>query len=523
MINEDQNIKLIRELKREIENLKQQLAAQSPLELPPFIRAPVLIDQIRDLSEELETPPHLSFHRSDSFDLSPLVISDDDLQTQLRIAEKLIAELDCKESDWNEGGGASSTSDSDYYLQNLQSTRFVSPTSNDGSDSTPSKSSASGDVFQLTVRGNLPPTSTPRSNPQPNVVAESIGLPMDKIQPPTIADPHSLLSPPRLQILARQWKNYRYQSLMDKFLEYTPDLKEANVIAREMKKLVEFQFHLKSPPHSTLNTFSFWDSSTGQLQDEENGEDMVVEEKNCVVLLVKVKDYKYNLEYFWTLKKLRRRVEVMRVLFGVVGGGFFSSPLHGDAKFGFFASSSPATHPSFCDPFHPCHPSQRPRRFLFSHLGATDHWMPRSAGDSHVDTLPSSVTVPVSVVELPVLRGHTLAGILSVGIQWHSTTFLHLSILHLATLPVESKTRLLQVHVQFSHASRIYCTYPSHSTTSPLVFSFNHVLEVEGVDERDFHGFQFQVFGCTFTDEAPPPIHAPLSGNGRVIFLHLFS
>ncbi|KAJ8022149.1 Kinesin-like protein KIF1A [Holothuria leucospilota] len=105
----------------------------------------------------------------------------------------------------------------------------------------------------------------------------------------------------------RKWKNYRFTSIRDDLWGNAKFLKEANAISVELKKKVEFQFVLLSD--------TLYSPLTPDLMPNDDG--MVTWQRPFprTVVAVEVQDKKNGATHYWTLEKLRKRLEVMREMY----------------------------------------------------------------------------------------------------------------------------------------------------------------------------------------------------------------
>jgi kinesin family protein 1 len=98
----------------------------------------------------------------------------------------------------------------------------------------------------------------------------------------------------------KKWKCHQFTSLRDDLWGNAIYLKEANAISVELKKNVQFQFTLKS---STLYT-----PLANDLKDKSQN-------PSRSVVVVEVNDQKNGAIHFWSLAKLKQRLEMMRELY----------------------------------------------------------------------------------------------------------------------------------------------------------------------------------------------------------------
>ncbi|KAK3749140.1 hypothetical protein QZH41_009819 [Actinostola sp. cb2023] len=99
----------------------------------------------------------------------------------------------------------------------------------------------------------------------------------------------------------QKWKTYIYCSLKDDILSHAVLLKEANAISVELKKKVEFQYSLLT---DTLFT-----------PLHPNTHDDSKQAKSSTVVAVEVQDKKNGATHYWSLSKLRSRLEDMRFMY----------------------------------------------------------------------------------------------------------------------------------------------------------------------------------------------------------------
>ncbi|XP_021916348.1 kinesin-like protein unc-104 isoform X6 [Zootermopsis nevadensis] len=105
----------------------------------------------------------------------------------------------------------------------------------------------------------------------------------------------------------RKWKYHQFTSLRDDLWGNAIFLKEANAISVELKKKVQFQF--------TLLTDTLYSPLPADLLpalDEEDDEDRPFPR---TIVAVEVQDTKNGATHYWTLEKLRHRLELMRHIY----------------------------------------------------------------------------------------------------------------------------------------------------------------------------------------------------------------
>ncbi|MPC28952.1 Kinesin-like protein unc-104 [Portunus trituberculatus] len=109
----------------------------------------------------------------------------------------------------------------------------------------------------------------------------------------------------------RKWKYHQFTSLRDDLWGNAIFLKEANAISVELKKKVQFQFTLL-----TDTLYSPLPPDFLPLMDEEDEEED--EEDRPIprtIVAVEVQDTKNGATHYWTLEKLRQRLELMREMY----------------------------------------------------------------------------------------------------------------------------------------------------------------------------------------------------------------
>lgn len=99
----------------------------------------------------------------------------------------------------------------------------------------------------------------------------------------------------------KKWKNHQFTSIRDGLWGNAIYLKEANAISVELKKNVQFQFNLLS---DTLYT-----PLANDLKDKSD------QSSGRTVVAVEVNDQKNGAIHYWSLAKLKQRLEMMRELY----------------------------------------------------------------------------------------------------------------------------------------------------------------------------------------------------------------
>ncbi|XP_038222793.1 kinesin-like protein unc-104 isoform X5 [Zerene cesonia] len=109
----------------------------------------------------------------------------------------------------------------------------------------------------------------------------------------------------------RKWKYHQFTSLRDDLWGNAIFLKEANAISVELRKKVQFQFTLLTDtPYSPL---------PGELAPRDDADDEYRPSAPTVVA-VEVTDTKNGATHYWTLEKLRHRLELMRQIYNMSEG-----------------------------------------------------------------------------------------------------------------------------------------------------------------------------------------------------------
>ncbi|XP_062964604.1 kinesin-like protein KIF1A isoform X16 [Cynocephalus volans] len=102
----------------------------------------------------------------------------------------------------------------------------------------------------------------------------------------------------------RKWKWYQFTSLRDLLWGNAIFLKEANAISVELKKKVQFQF--------VLLTDTLYSPLPPDLLPPEAAKDRETRPFPRTIVAVEVQDQKNGATHYWTLEKLRQRLDLMR-------------------------------------------------------------------------------------------------------------------------------------------------------------------------------------------------------------------
>ncbi|XP_066565238.1 kinesin-like protein KIF1A isoform X4 [Amia ocellicauda] len=105
----------------------------------------------------------------------------------------------------------------------------------------------------------------------------------------------------------RKWKCYQFTSLRDLLWGNAIFLKEANAISVELKKKVQFQF--------VLLTDTLYSPLPPDLLPPEAAKDREKRPFPRTIVAVEVQDQKNGATHYWTLEKLRQRLDLMREMY----------------------------------------------------------------------------------------------------------------------------------------------------------------------------------------------------------------
>ncbi|XP_035379972.1 kinesin-like protein KIF1A isoform X16 [Electrophorus electricus] len=105
----------------------------------------------------------------------------------------------------------------------------------------------------------------------------------------------------------RKWRSYQFTSLRDLLWGNAIFLKEANAISVELKKKVQFQF--------VLLTDTLYSPLPPELLPAEAAEERERSPFPRTIVAVEVQDEKNGATHYWTLEKLRQRLDLMREMY----------------------------------------------------------------------------------------------------------------------------------------------------------------------------------------------------------------
>ncbi|XP_078413907.1 kinesin-like protein KIF1B isoform X5 [Cetorhinus maximus] len=109
----------------------------------------------------------------------------------------------------------------------------------------------------------------------------------------------------------RKWKYHQFTSLRDLLWGNAVYLKEANAISVELKKKVQFQF--------VLLTDTLYSPLPPELLPAEAESDREAQQFPRTVVAVEVQDLKNGATHYWSLEKLKQRLELMREMYDRAG------------------------------------------------------------------------------------------------------------------------------------------------------------------------------------------------------------
>ncbi|XP_017892618.1 kinesin-like protein unc-104 isoform X4 [Ceratina calcarata] len=132
----------------------------------------------------------------------------------------------------------------------------------------------------------------------------------------------------------RKWKYHQFTSLRDDLWGNAIFLKEANAISVELKKKVQFQF--------TLLTDTLYSPLPSDLLPAADDEEEEERPFPRTIVAVEVQDTKNGATHYWTLDKLRQRLELMRHVYNED-----SSPSTPEAKEDIFQCLTAYSNPKF--------------------------------------------------------------------------------------------------------------------------------------------------------------------------------
>lgn len=109
----------------------------------------------------------------------------------------------------------------------------------------------------------------------------------------------------------RKWKSHQFTSLRDLLWGNAVHLKEANAVSVELKKKVQFQF--------VLLTDTLYSPLPPELLPTEMEKTHIDRPFPRTVVAVEVQDLKNGATHYWSLEKLKQRLDLMREMYDRVG------------------------------------------------------------------------------------------------------------------------------------------------------------------------------------------------------------
>ncbi|CAO3676662.1 unnamed protein product [Rhizopus microsporus] len=279
-----------------------------------------------------------------------------------------------------------------------------------------------------------------------------------------IPEPYSQRELELSKKVIQQWKRLRYVAMAEVVLTHAVLLKEANIISRELEKDVLYQFAIIEEGFTHLQ--SHWEE-TSSLQQFETDQDeaLIKTPKPCVG--IRVIDRKNQVIYFWSLEKLKERLEKMRKL-----RNFIDRPQY-------------RKHFNWEDPFYesPC-----PKySFIGSASVSVRNLVEQQAYESCVEVLcrmTGQVKGKLRLLVSPIARSGTedQKQVLEVGQQ----LLFEIRLLELIGL---SESEFTQVHVQFrlssfggisvqASAEKLFATQPASGFNNTIVLDYSQTMSI---------------------------------------------
>ncbi|CAH7689696.1 hypothetical protein PPACK8108_LOCUS24812 [Phakopsora pachyrhizi] len=158
-----------------------------------------------------------------------------------------------------------------------------------------------------------------------------------------------------LQRSVKKWKSFNNVKLAEKILMKAIVLKEANVISRELNKMVTYQFILLDRNPMEI-TSSFLESIKGLNEFDDVSDPALSDRNNRPCLGIKVLDRRHRSIYVWSLDKLEHRLSQMRNLFNFIDKPEFSQHFNWEDP---FYDPFPPTYSFIAQAFIPLGPLYR--------------------------------------------------------------------------------------------------------------------------------------------------------------------
>ncbi|PLW15697.1 hypothetical protein PCANC_14326 [Puccinia coronata f. sp. avenae] len=134
------------------------------------------------------------------------------------------------------------------------------------------------------------------------------------------------------KITTQKWKKLNRVKIAEKLLRKAVILKEANVISRELNKMVTYQFIIVDRSPLELTT-SALESIKGLSEFDDVSDPELSDRSNRPCIGVKVLDKRHRSVYLWSLDKLETRVSQMRNLFNFIDKPEFSQHFNWEDPF----------------------------------------------------------------------------------------------------------------------------------------------------------------------------------------------
>ncbi|MBW0463620.1 hypothetical protein O181_003335 [Austropuccinia psidii MF-1] len=153
----------------------------------------------------------------------------------------------------------------------------------------------------------------------------------------------------------KKWKSLNHVKMAEKILRSAILLKEANVISRELDKMVTYQFIILDRPPLQL-TSSALESIKGLSEFDDVSDPVLSDRSNRPCIGIKVLDKRHRSIYVWSLDKLELRLSQMRNLFNFIDKPSFSQHFNWEDP---FYDSFPPLHSFIAYAFVPLGPLYR--------------------------------------------------------------------------------------------------------------------------------------------------------------------
>lgn len=130
----------------------------------------------------------------------------------------------------------------------------------------------------------------------------------------------------------RNWKRFNRVKMAEKLLRKAVILKEANVISRDLDKMVTYQFIIldRSPLELSMSAL---ESIKGLSEFDDVSDPELSDRSNRPCIGIKVLDKRHRSIYVWSLDKLETRVSQMRNLFNFIDKPEFSQHFNWEDPF----------------------------------------------------------------------------------------------------------------------------------------------------------------------------------------------